>query len=119
MSASPNARGHGTGHFIAQRGTAIALALLASWFTIAAALSMPDAGYGSAVEFLTPPMNAVGVMLLVAAGLYHMAIGMDEIIADYIAKPSTRRTLSFLNNAFAFVLGAAGLFAVLRVSFGV
>lgn len=118
MSANTK-RGRGTGHFIAQRGTAIALALLGSWFAVAAALSMPDAGYGSAIEFLTPPMNAVAVMLLIVAGLYHMAIGMDEIIADYFAKPSTRAALSFANNALACVLGAAGVFAVLRVSFGV
>ena len=108
----------GTSHFIAQRATALALIVLAPWFVITAALTMPDAGYGSAVEFLAEPLNAVGLILLVGVGLYHMAIGMQEIIADYIHKTSTRAVLLFLNTAAAIVLGVGAVYAVLRVTFG-
>ena len=108
----------GTGHFIAQRVTSAALALLAPWFAISAALTMPDAGYGSAIEFLSRPLNSVGLMLLVAAGLYHMSLGMREVIDDYIQKPITRAFLMLLNNLVPLALGAASVLALLRLNSG-
>src|SRR5262245_10381204 len=89
----------GTGHFIAMRVTSIALAILGPWFVVSAALSMRDGSYLSAIDFITEPVNAVGVLLLVAVGLYHMSLGMQDVIVDYILKPSTKVALLFLNLA--------------------
>lgn len=116
-------RGHGaghggTGHFIAQRVSAVALLLLAPWFIISAALSMPDAGYVSAIDFLTQPVNAVGVILLLIAALYHMQIGMQVIVEDYIHKPITKALLLVANTLLAIAVGAAAIFALLHVNFG-
>jgi succinate dehydrogenase / fumarate reductase membrane anchor subunit len=112
------ASGEGTGHFIAQRVTSIALALLGPWFLIAAAVTMPDAGYGSAIEFVTQPLNSVGLILLLVIGLYHMQLGMQEIIVDYIHKPFGKFVLLLLNALGPLAIGAAAVFAVLRVNFG-
>ncbi|MGQ0532038.1 MAG: succinate dehydrogenase, hydrophobic membrane anchor protein [Caulobacteraceae bacterium] len=109
----------GTGHFIALRVTSIALAILAPWFAIAAALSIRDASYLAAIDFISNPVNAVGVILLVAIGLYHMSLGMQEVIADYILKPFTKVALLFLNVAVPLVLAVGAVFAVLLVNFGV
>jgi succinate dehydrogenase / fumarate reductase membrane anchor subunit len=113
------ASGEGTGHFIAMRVTSIALALLAPWFAIAAALSIRDASYLAAIDFISHPANALGVILLVAIGLYHMSLGMQEVILDYIAKPFTKMALLFLNAAVPLLLAAGAIFAVLLVNFGV
>lgn len=112
------ASGGGTGHFIAQRVTSVALVLLAPWFVISAALSMPDAGYGSAIEFVSQPLNSVGLILLLVIGLYHMSLGMQEIVVDYIHKPLNKLLLLLLNALVPLALGAAAIFAVLRVNFG-
>lgn len=109
----------GTGHFIAQRATSIALAILAPWFVVGAALSIRDAGYTATIDFISNPVNAVGVILLVALGLYHMSLGMQEVILDYIAKPFAKIALIFLNVAVPLVLGVGAIFAVLLVNFGV
>ncbi len=109
----------GTGHFIAQRVTSIALVLLAPWFVVAAALSIRDASYLATIDFLSDPVNAVGVILLVAIGLYHMSLGMQEVIVDYILKPFTKMLLMFLNVAFPLVLAVGAIFAVMLVNFGV
>jgi len=112
--------GHGgTGHFIATRVTSVALAMLAPWFAVAAALSISDASYRGAIDFLSNPVNAVGVILLVAVGLYHMSIGMQEVILDYIARPFTKVLLLILNAFVPFALAAGAIFAVLLVNFGV
>lgn len=109
----------GTGHFIALRVTSIALAILAPWFAVAASLSIRDASYLATIDFLSDPVNAVGVILLVAIGLYHMSLGMQEVIVDYILKPSTKVILLFLNVAAPLVLAVGAIFAVLLVNFGV
>jgi succinate dehydrogenase / fumarate reductase membrane anchor subunit len=113
------AGGAGTGHFIAQRVTSIALALLAPWFVVSAALSFKGGNYLGVIDFLTQPANAVGVVLLLAAGFYHMHIGMQEVILDYIQRPFTKILLLVLNTFALFALGAGAVFAVLMVNFGV
>lgn len=131
MSATKNAmrtplgkvRNHGagaagTGHFIAQRSTGVALALLAPWFVVNAALSLKGGNYLGAIDFLTQPLNAIGVILLVLIALYHMWIGMQEVILDYIHRPFTKVLLLLLNTFGLIALGAGAVFAVLMVNFG-
>ena len=113
------ASGEGTGHFIAQRVTSIALVLLAPWFVVSAALSIRDASYLATIDFISNPVNAVGVILLVTIGLYHMSLGMQEVIVDYILKPFTKVALLFLNVALPLVLAVGAIFAALLVNFGV
>ena len=113
------ASGEGTGHFIALRVTSIALVLLAPWFVVSAALSIRDASYLATIDFISNPVNAVGVILLVAIGLYHMSLGMQEVIVDYILRPFTKMLLLFLNVAVPLVLAVGAIFAVLLVNFGV
>jgi succinate dehydrogenase / fumarate reductase, membrane anchor subunit len=113
------ASGEGTGHFIAMRVTSVALALLAPWFAVSAALSIRDASYLATIDWLSDPVNAVGAILLVAIGLYHMSLGMQDVIVDYILKPSTKMALLFLNVAVPLVLAVGAIFAVLLVNFGV
>lgn len=112
------ASGEGTGHFIAQRVSAIALLLLATWFVIAAALTMPAPTYVAAIDFLTVPLNAVGVALLVATALYHMQLGMQVVIEDYLQKPLGKMLTLLLNLFVPLALGVGALFALLLVNFG-
>lgn len=112
------ASGQGTGHFIGQRVSAIALLVLGLWFLVAVVLEMRSPGYVSAIDFLSTPLNAVGVVLLLIASFYHMRIGMQEIIEDYIHKHSTKAVLLLLNTLVLIALGAGAIFAVLIVNFG-
>jgi succinate dehydrogenase / fumarate reductase membrane anchor subunit len=109
----------GTGHFIALRTTSIALCFLAPWLAVSAALSIRDASYTATIDFIANPINAVALILTVAIGLYHMSLGMQEVIVDYILRPSTKVALLFLNVAVPLVLAVGAIFAVLLVNFGV
>lgn len=112
--------GHeGTHHFIATRVTSIALLVLATWFTVAVVLGLRDTSYDSAMAFISNPVNAVVAALLLVVGFYHMVIGMQEVIVDYIAKPATRIILLLLNTLIPTALAAAALYALLRLNFGV
>jgi succinate dehydrogenase / fumarate reductase, membrane anchor subunit len=112
------ASGQGTGHFIGQRVSAIALLVLGLWFLVSVVLEMRSPGYASAIDFLSTPLNAVGVVLLIVAAFYHMRIGMQEIIEDYIHKHATKAVLLLLNTLVLIALGAGAIFAVLIVNFG-
>ena len=112
------ASGQGTGHFIGQRVSAIALLAIGLWFLVAVVLEMRSPGYVSAIDFLSTPLNTVGVVLLLVAAFYHMRIGMQEIIEDYIHKSLTKAVLLLLNTLVLIALGAGAIFAVLIVNFG-
>jgi succinate dehydrogenase / fumarate reductase membrane anchor subunit len=74
--------------------------------------------YLAAIDFLTAPLNAVGVILLIVVATYHMQIGMQVVIEDYIAKTLTRTILLLLNTFVPIVLATGAIFAVLLVNFG-
>ena len=106
---------HGAGHFIAQRVSAIALLFLVPWFLISL-IGAVRGGYYGATDFIASPVNAVLILLGVGAALYHMRIGMQVVVEDYIGKNSTRAVLLILNTFVAVALFAAAAFAVLKIA---
>ena len=115
-------RGHGsaktgTGHFIAQRVSAIALAILLPYLVIYAALNLGP-GYDGARAWVGQPLVAAPLLLALFAALYHMQIGMQVVIEDYFARPGGKGLLLILNAFVALALAAAGGFAILKLSLG-
>jgi len=115
-------RGHGsakagTGHFIAQRVTAIALLLLAPYLVVAAALTMPQ-GYEGAYGFIAQPWIAAPLLLAILVALYHMRIGMQVVIEDYIERPGTKAALLILNAFVAASFALAAGYAIIKLSLG-
>ncbi len=107
----------GTGHFIAQRVSALALMFLLPWFMIAAALSFKG-GHDAARAFVAHPINNVLLVLFVTAAFYHMRLGLQVVIEDYLTKP-VGKTLALLGNSFfTIALTVVAVWAILRVSFG-
>ena len=104
----------GAGHFIKQRVTAIALIFLVPWFLISV-IGATRGGYDTAVVWLAQPLNAILVLLAVGAAFYHMRLGMQVVIEDYIGKHSTKVVLLILNTFVAAALFAASAYSVLRI----
>jgi succinate dehydrogenase / fumarate reductase, membrane anchor subunit len=106
---------HGAGHFIAQRVTAIALVVLVPLFLITL-INAVRGGYDGALAYVADPFNALLILLAVGASLYHMLLGMQVVVEDYIAKSSTKAVLLILNTFICVVLFAAAAYAVLKVA---
>ncbi len=106
----------GTEHFISQRATAVALVPLSIWFACSA-LALVGADRTAAAEFLAQPLNAVLMALFVIAAMMHMAIGVQVVIEDYVHNEAGKVTLLLLNKFFAWVVGAAAIYALLKIAF--
>ena len=108
---------HGVGHFIAQRVSAIALVALLLW-GVESVLGLARADYETAVLWVHAPRNAILASLLLAVAAFHMNLGMRVVIEDYITKPHSKMALLILNLFACWLIGAVGVFSILKVAFG-
>jgi succinate dehydrogenase / fumarate reductase membrane anchor subunit len=106
----------GVAHWWAQRLTAIALIPLLIWFVIEI-ISLTGAPRAEVVAWLHNPFVAITMVLLLIAAFYHMALGIQVVVEDYVHSEWSKITLLMLNKFVAFALAAAGIFAVLRIAF--
>lgn len=107
----------GVEHWRLQRVTAIALVPLTVWF---AASLMARAGndYAAFIAWLRMPFATILVVLLLTTLFYHTALGLQVVIEDYVH--SGMKIPVLLSVRFGcFALAVAGIFATLRVAFGV
>ena len=108
----------GTDHFWRQRLTAVAHVPLLLFF-VGLVVSLHGASYQEVRETLANPLVALLTILILASALYHMKLGMQSIIEDYIHGEGLKIVLVMLNIFFPIVIGAVSLFALLKIAFGV
>jgi succinate dehydrogenase membrane anchor subunit len=105
----------GVKHFWRQRVSAVALIPLTVWFAISV-LGLVGAHEASVLYFLADPLNAVLMGTFVLISLYHMALGLQEVILDYVPHEGFKLALMVLNHGFAFMVAAACVVALLRIA---
>ena len=111
------AAGDGVRHWWLQRLTSVALVPLTVWFVVSL-LALPSLGHAALLAWMSQSSTALLLILLVLVAAWHSQLGLRVVVEDYVHGPGTR-TLSLVLITFAHVLlAAAGVFAVLRVTFG-
>jgi succinate dehydrogenase / fumarate reductase membrane anchor subunit len=108
---------NGTAHWWMQRLTAIALVPLGIWL-LASLVALVGADHATVVGWLNRPVPAILMILLVTAGFYHLKLGLQVVIEDYIGAESSKLVLLVLVNFACIALGFACVFAVLKIAFG-
>ena len=110
--------GNGSGHWYAQRVSAVALVLLGLWF-IGALVTLGGATHQNVVAWLSSPVSGALAVLLVLSAAWHALLGLQVVIEDYVGDKGTR-VVVLLVVKFAFAVAAViGVLAVLRIAFGV
>ncbi|MGH8495034.1 MAG: succinate dehydrogenase, hydrophobic membrane anchor protein [Gammaproteobacteria bacterium] len=107
----------GTSGWWAERMTAVALVPLGLWFAFSL-LSLDGLDYADVRDWAASPLNTLLLGVLVVVTFYHSLLGVHVVIEDYVhSRPFAVVSLVLVDFAHV-LLGAASLFAVLRVSFG-
>ena len=105
----------GVGHWWVQRVTAIALVPLTIWF-VASILAIAGSDHATVIAWLGAPSSLVCMILLLIALFYHLALGLQVVIEDYIH--SGAKIWALLATRFVcFALAVAGIIATLRIAF--
>jgi succinate dehydrogenase / fumarate reductase membrane anchor subunit len=107
----------GTTHFWRQRLTAIANVPLTLFF-VGLLVSLNGAGFAETRAVLSNPFVALVLLAFIVSALYHMRLGMQVIIEDYIHGEAMKLALLILNTFFAAAVGIAAAFALLKLAFG-
>lgn len=107
----------GSRHFWRQRVTAVALIPLAIWFGISV-LGLVGANEPSVLIFLTQPLNAILMASFVTILLYHMSLGVQDVIDDYVHGNGQKIFLLLLLRAATIAVGAASLLALAKIAIG-
>lgn len=105
----------GTSHFIFQRATAIVMIPLVIWF-VYSLISHAGDTRAELMAWIANWYVAVPLAILVLAGFFHMRLGLEVVIDDYITKPDTRGMLHFFNTFFALILGAVALWSIIAIT---
>jgi succinate dehydrogenase / fumarate reductase, membrane anchor subunit len=107
----------GTEHFWQQRVTAVAnlpLIIFLVWFVI----SHLGASRSDVVTSVHNPFVGILLALSFVSILWHMRLGMQVVIEDYVHGHGAKLVLVVLNGFFTAALGVAALYAILKMSFG-
>ncbi|HEX8469343.1 MAG TPA: succinate dehydrogenase, hydrophobic membrane anchor protein [Allosphingosinicella sp.] len=106
----------GAEHWWHERASSVAVLLLFVWLLVSL-LRLPALDHRGVTEWLRDPLAAVPMLLLIAATFWHLKMGMQVIIEDYVHDEGNK-FLSILLLNFAAVGGAAfAVFAVLKIAF--
>lgn len=107
----------GTGHFLWQRVTAIALALLGAYL-LGLLFSLGGSEFGRARALVAQPFNATVLVTVLVAMFWHAKLGLQVVIEDYVHTP-VLAGVAHLASILACTLAAvAGVLAVIRIALG-
>ena len=107
----------GTGHFLAQRITAVFSILLAA-FVMVLAVVLAGSDYDTARAVAGNPFVATGLLATAATFVYHMMIGMQVIIEDYVHGALARPLLLAANVLFCGLVFVLSALAIAKIAFG-
>ncbi|BBC72467.1 succinate dehydrogenase, hydrophobic membrane anchor protein [Altererythrobacter sp. B11] len=115
-------RGLGTAHegthsWLLQRFTAVGNLLLVGFFAISLIL-LPDFSYATVRGWISSPVPATAMALLVISVFWHARMGLNELIGDYVHEAGNKLAAVLALNLAAFGGAAFGLFSIARLALG-
>jgi succinate dehydrogenase / fumarate reductase membrane anchor subunit len=108
----------GTTDFWRQRITAVAMVLLILP-VIVVVMMMLGSNHAGAAQILGSPPVAIIFLLFIIASTWHMKIGMQVVIEDYVHSETLKLLAIMANNFFSFAVALASIYAILKLSSGV
>jgi succinate dehydrogenase / fumarate reductase membrane anchor subunit len=107
----------GTGHFWHQRLTAVANVPL-TIAVVVLIIALLGRNHAAVAQILGSPFIAILLLLFVFGSVYHMWLGMQVIIEDYVHDDLPKLATLMANTFFSLAVGLTAVFAILKLSFG-
>ena len=85
---------------------------------IASILRLPALDYGTVTAWLRGPLAAVPMLLLIVTTFWHLKLGLQVVIEDYVHEEGMKLFSIVLLNFFVVGAGALAFFSVLKIAFG-
>jgi succinate dehydrogenase / fumarate reductase, membrane anchor subunit len=108
----------GTSDFWRQRLTAVAMALLIVP-VIVIVLMLIGRNHAGAAQILGSIPIAIIMVLFIVASAWHMKIGMQIVIEDYVHTETLKLVCVMANNFFCVAVALSSIYAILKLSSGV
>jgi succinate dehydrogenase membrane anchor subunit len=107
----------GTHHWWMQRVTAIAMVPLVIWFVVSMA-ALASADHATLVAWIGNPLTTLLLVLFAFSTFYHMKLGLQVVVEDYVHVEGTKILTMLVINFFTLGVGLAAIIAILKISFG-
>ena len=108
----------GTGDFWRQRLTAVAMTLLI--IPVLVIIMMLIGSNQAGAKLILGSIPIAGILgLFIIASTWHMKIGMQVVIEDYVHSEKVKLVAIIANNFFSFAVALASIYAIFKLSSGV
>ena len=108
----------GTSDFWRQRLTAVAMTVLIVPVIVVVLMLIGSNQAGAKQIFSLLPI-AIIMLLFIVASAWHMKIGMQVVIEDYVHNEKIKLASVMANNFFCIAVALASIYAILKMSSGV
>jgi succinate dehydrogenase / fumarate reductase membrane anchor subunit len=108
----------GTTDFWRQRLTAVAMTLLVIP-VIVVVMMLLGRNQAGAAQILGSPAVAIILLLFIIASAWHMKIGMQVVIEDYLHNEKLKLAAVMANQFFSIAVALVSIYAILKLSSGV
>ena len=105
----------GTGHFLWQRITAIAI-LLAGVYLLGLLVGLSGADDATARAVVANPLNATVLIVFLITAFWHAKLGVQVVIEDYLHDALPAGMAHLANILICALAAIAGVFAVVRIA---
>lgn len=108
---------NGTSHFWHQRLTSVANIPLTIFFVVLI-IALNGASYGEVRAALANPFVSLLTIAALLSVSWHMKLGMQVVIEDYVHGEGAKLVLLMLNSFFTGAVALISVFALLKLAFG-
>lgn len=98
----------GTNNFIAMRATSVLLLPFVIWFIWSIAAHAGDS-YEEMRAWVSQPITAIVFAVFIAISAFHMRLGLNEVIEDYIHS-NAKGVLMTINALVAIIVAGLGFY---------
>ncbi len=106
---------HGAMHWWRQRVTAAGNLILVLWFVISL-FRLPLHDYATITTWMASPLVAVALILMTVSVFWHLRLGMQVFIEDYVHEEGGKVASMLALNFYAIAGGALAIFSILKIA---